>query len=589
MFVLAGTASIGAAQDIGVLNQRFQLRYNSWRLNQEPATSATQAVYDFSAGLPVMSYRLGAVALSGSMEYNRLSTGESSGSDLGLNRYGVRVYLFPYRPFHLNLEYSHSQTPGLLGAEKVKGNIVGAALNYRGHTVQDMQLSFRRGTSTQPGESEAWTQVAFAANQRFGMTTVTLSAAHQDFEGSGGATVWKSTTLSAGTDTAISQQWKLRTSLTSEDIAEARSIGVGADLVGNLGPWVSLTSMSMRQSDNQGDQARSVLASESAVLSQARFSVFGTVALSKVSASSGGSGAAPNTETIQVGGAYALSSEWRVSGDVGLSSGGASATGGATGAHETTAIHGGFSRGGDIPALIKHSLFYLSDLSFQRQVSSDYPPDYVPSELAEQMMQRRLRQNGGFGFTGDFWHIHDKGDGGKLDWARITGDLRVGDRIRIFAIGDWKLDDGMAVQGQRGENRAISLNGSFRFDVSSISAAAGYFKNALNLKPIESSGVTLESSVAAAGTPDDHAATYYSMGFNSRAWKVPYGLLLTRYDEGQHLPTTSLSSFAMLNFRHVSLRVSYQTARRPDGFRSSRITVDLLRLFDSIALWGQKW
>ena len=75
----------------------------------------------------------------------------------------------------------------------------------------------------------------------------------------------------------------------------------------------------------------------------------------------------------------------------------------------------GIARGGDVPELIRHSLFFLSDWSFNRRVREEYPPDFVPSELAQELFQRRMRQMGSFGFTADLWRISDNAGQGKVD------------------------------------------------------------------------------------------------------------------------------------------------------------------------------
>jgi hypothetical protein len=63
-------------------------------------------------------------------------------------------------------------------------------------------------------------------------------------------------------------------------------------------------------------------------------------------------------------------------------------------------------------------------------------------------------------------------------------------------------------------------------------------------------------------------------------------MLWTRWDTGIGLPTRDLNTHAALDFRQISLSVNYEVVHRADGFRSTRVTVNLLRWFDTLTLWG---
>lgn len=595
-FLLVSAASIGAAQDIGVLNQKFQLRYENWRFNQDQTNSTTRAIYDFTVGLPVVSYRLGAVALTGSMEYNRISTGEGASSDLGLNRYGVKAFLFPYRPFHLNLDYSHSQSPALLGADLVKGDVFGANLIHRGRKVKDLHITFRHGTRSELGETETWNLWTITENQHFGKTMASFHFVHSEFDGGGGGAGFKDTYLAADTDTILSKAWKFRSSLSTDDTGDSRSIEASADLSGSLGRWLTLSSLGLNQVDSGAGAAKTMHLAESISYSKDRVTTFGAVAMTTQSRPNdvnvliGGSeaGASSKIATLSMGGAYAFAKEWHVVSDLGLSLGGGLQAGAGT-TRDTTSFHAGIMRGGDVPALIKHSLFYLSDRAFERRIQNDYPPDYVPGDLAAEKLRHRLRQNGNLGFTADLWHIQAKGGPGKLDWARVTGDLKVGGNLQFLTIADWKQDGGLTDSGVKTQNKALSLSGSYQLGRSSLSGSAGYYWNTKRAEVLGGSGSLGNPAASTLDGSNDGAGTFYSAGFRSRLGKMPYGVLWTRYDAGHNQPTTAISTYATLDFRSISFRVTFQAARRADGLRDRRVTVDLLRFFGSIALWGPKW
>ena len=578
--LLAGAASLASAQGVASLNQSFQLRYNAWQNDREAAFSYTQASYDFSAGLPVLSYRLGAFAANGSLDYNRMASGGASDSNLGLNRYGFRVNLFPYRPFHLNLDYARSQSPGLFGLERMKGDVFGIGLNYRGRKVKDLQLSYRRGVSSQGGEKEIWSISRLAGSHRFSTTDTTFDASHQEFGVAGGGVAFKSDTLELSTRTPVSKQWEIRTSATAADIAGRRSADASANLTGRFGAWTSQSSLGLRTSGTGEAGAKSESVSESLLRSAGRFSAFGAVALSAVQIPS--LGTSSKRETFLLGGSYNLSKAWRVSGDVGLSSGGGQLAGTAS-TQNTESFHVAVSEGGEVPELLRHTLYFMSDLDFERRVRDDYPPGYVPTELATQMIQRRIRQSGGLSFSGDFWHIQAKGGGGHLDWAKFTGSLKVGPNLRLLGIGDWRRDASLALAGVRQDDKNLSLNGSYSLGLSSLSASVGYAKNQQHT---ETTGTVNRTELPQGANATSASTLFYSAGFSSRAWMIPYNVVWTRYDAGQGVPTTAISTNASLHFRKISLRLGYEIAQRPGEFRSRRITVDLLRLFDTISFWG---
>ncbi len=580
---LAFAALVASAQEPIFLSQSFQLSYNRWQLNQEAASSTTLATYNFGAELPVVTYRLGAFALTGDLDYNRYADGSSSQSSLGLNHYGMKAALFPYQPFHISLDYSHSQSPGLLGLDRVQGDIYGIGLNYRGQVVQDLQISLREGRTSQTAQSEDWSLATLGLTQHFGQTIATFQANHQDFSTSGLGLQYQSNYLYGSTDTKFSNAWSFRTNLSLQDQSGDRSLITGADLIGNLGKWISLSSLLFDQEDAQGSRASSTSASQSLSYSVNRYTLYGTAALSSLNA---GAGNPSSTQgTLDVGGAYSLSPNWRVFGDLSVSQVGETQTNDASATASTgttRAFHIGVARGGDIPALMKHTLFYLTDLRFARRVQNDYPPGYVPSELAQDIQQRRIRQSGNLGFSGELFHVLAPGDT-KLDWLKVTGDLKLWEGLRVFAMGDLKQDEGLTQTGVRQDDKDFSLNASQVFGKSSLSGSMGFTRSDQSVIATPTTGAQ-----PAAPGPIDNAGTskFYTLAFNSRAWIMPYGVLWTRYSEPLAPPTTAISANMSLDFRQVSLRVSYEVARRNDGFRSSRVTVDLLRWFDTIALYG---
>ncbi|HEX9082253.1 MAG TPA: hypothetical protein VF768_08235, partial [Holophagaceae bacterium] len=120
LLLLLSWASVLAplrAQEGIYFGQRLLLHYNQWQGNQGSAED-TRGTYDFNLGLPVLTYRLGALALTGDVNYEHAHAEGQSRTTLGLDRYGARVTLFPYRPFHLSLDFNRTQSPAVAGQDR---------------------------------------------------------------------------------------------------------------------------------------------------------------------------------------------------------------------------------------------------------------------------------------------------------------------------------------------------------------------------------------------------------------------------------------------------------------------------------------
>ena len=586
--MLVRAATVVQAEDRPLLlNQRFQLRYNQWQVNQDPASSATQAVYEVEAGIPIFTYRLGALALNGAVEYNRLAYGAQSDAETGLARYGARISLFPFRPFRLYLDYQRTQSPDLLGSGSVKGETWGAGATYSSRILQDVRLWYRHGDASLEGGANArgyrddWSQWKLEAHQSFDSTKLGFEALRQDY-GSLGTPVWRTTTARLDTTTHLSGKWVFTTQSQMVDNPFSRWTGVNATFYGPLrGDWHSLTHVSKTATTYEGAGSAGTyrtdgsFASESLVYGATRWSVHATGSYSTSDTPSQGQDS--RTESLLTGASYALNPEWRVHGDVGLSTF-QQTFASQDSSRNLTTMNVGIARGGDVPELIRHSLFFLSDWNFDRRVRGEYPPDYVPSELAQEMLRRRVRQTGSFGFAADLWRMSDSSTNGVLDWARVTGQLQTHGQLSLLMMGDYKHDRGMTLPGQDTRNTDLLINGSYHVGPATLLASMGYS----SLRQAQTMALTPVPAPVLA-TPDSHTRNY-SMGATSRVWKVPVGALWTRYDASMSPSTTTLSTWADLTFRQVSLRVRYQVSRMDGGFSNKSISVDLVRWFDTICV-----
>ena len=558
-----------------LLNQRFQLHYNQWQSNQAAAISTTQAVYEVEAGIPIFTYRLGALALNGAVEYNRLAYGDRSDAETGLSRYGARINLFPYRPFRLYMDYQHAQSPDLFDSGRVKGDIWGAGMSFNSKLLQDVRLSYRHGTSKLADLRDDWSLWKLEAHQRTGNTQVNFQATRQEYTALGTRQGWRFFQASLDTDSRLGLDWMLRTRSTVQDTGSSRWFDLGATFYGPIsGAWHSLSTVSSGATTIGAYRTSTAFASESLVYAAGRWHAYTSGATSRSSTKALGQDTGVDSATL--GGSYTLTQDWRIHGDLGISNLKQSLPGLDT-SRNTNTMNLGIARGGDVPELIRHSLFFLSDWSFNRRVREEYPPDFVPSELAQDMFQRRMRQRGSFGFTADLWRISDNASQGKVDWARMTGQVQTRGAFTLYLAGDYKNDIGLSQPGVDTRNTDLMVNGSYRLGVSSLTASMGYSTSNQRLTP----GAAAFSTPWLIGSQGGQSRNY-SVGMTSRLWKFPVGALVQRYDASLTPATTTLSTWADLSFRQVSLRVRYETTRVENGFRSNRIVVDLLRWFDTI-------
>lgn len=579
-FLLAGAASLAPAADPAlVLNQRFQLQFDQWRQNYAADTSITRATYDLETALPVFAYRLGTLVLDSSLEYNRYDYGDLSVSSLGVNRYGCRVGLFPYRPFRIFLDFQHNSSPDYLGAGKVMGNTYGAGFRYAGRLVQDVQLSYRRGENRMRGESDVWSLLKLDANQRIGQTMIQFRSSQQTYHATDLQDGWKLTLATLDTETPLSGEWDFRTRAQGTGTRGHEWFDAGASLSGITDGLTSLTTLSLSQNTAEGIQTRSLFASQSVTTSEDPWTSYLTAAFNRSLTPAMGQGAVG--ATVAAGQVYRFDPEWRVHTGVALASDDQTFANGEQKTN-TVSLNLGVSRGGDIPKLLQHTLFFLSDQNFERKIREDYPPDYMPNELANVLLKRRIRQSGDFGFTADLWHVSSRGGDGKLDWAQVTGHVQTLGNLQMFLVGDWRHNDQLDIPGVLTEESSASFNGSIEIvRGSQILGSAGLSGSRQRVDP----ALLPSTGQATFGDARSHWA-FFTIGGSTRLYRMPVGVLTTRFVPSTGPGMTTFTAHADLHFREVSMRLVFETLRQDNGLKSSRISFNLLRIFDTVAFGG---
>lgn len=575
LLVCAATAA--QAEDCPlVLNQAFRLHYNQWQVGDYQPTSTTQAIYEVNLGLPVFTYRLGALSFNGTVEHNRLNIGGESDSSTGVSRYGARLSLFPYRPFRLHLDYQHTQSPDLFQFGQVKGDTWGAGINFNSRILQDIRIDYRHGTSRLEQDRDDWSLWKLEANQRFGSTQLNLQTTRQEYLVNGGEPIWRMDIANLDTESHFGRAWVLRTRSQLQDTLTTRWFEVSATFYGPVGGnWHTLTTVASGAALSQGVRTATSFASESILMRSGSWCTHLTGAVNDVDTPRLGLGS--SGASVMLGSTYSLNRDWCLHGEVGL-----------TGLrqtfdfkdshHRTTTTNLGLARGGDIPDLIRHSLFFLSDWSYDRRMREEYPPDYVPSELAQDMLRRRMAQSGTFGFAADWWRMTNGEGPGKVDWARVSGQLQTRSQLNFMVLADYKRDAGLTEPGVDARNANLIANGAYQAGNTTLSASVGYNRAYRQLTP----DAPLVSAPILLGPFRKGLGRHYSLGLTTRLWKVPVGILALRYQPEPTRPVTTVSTWADLSFRQVSFRVRYEMSRLENGVRSNHLTVDLMRWFDTL-------
>ncbi len=594
LLFLVGAASVAQAEDCPlVINQRLQLRYNQWQVDQSPATSTTQVSYEVETGLPVFTYRLGSLNLNGGVAYNRLSIGTVSGSDTGVSHYGASLALFPYRPFHITLDYQRSQSPDILGSGSVKGDTWGAGIRYSNRILGDTLLQYRHGASRlQDGTQgfdyrDDWSLWKLENHHRFPSTRIDFQASRHEYTGQD-QTPWKFFSADLSTDSRLGRNGVFATNTAFQDTGLFRSFNVGVHLSNPLTrAWNLYSQWAVGGYTWDANRTSTSLVAESLSYQVARWSAHATASFTqsdtRLSASAG-----PVPEDVNrmgsfmMGGSYAFATDWQVHGDAALSNLRQS-TVMAGSSRNNTSFNLGVARGGDVPGLIRHSLFFLSDWSFNRQVRAEYPPEFVPSELARELMQRRMRQSGNFGFTADLWRMNDSFTEGTMDWARITGQVTTLGGLQVNLMGDFRNDKGMSLPGAEIRSTDLTLFSSYRMGASSLTASIAY-NNAHQAMGAQTTLSAPGLYTLWVGPDSSRSSRSYSAGLNTKLGKVPFSVMLMRYVTDLTPATTLLSTWTDMAIGNVAFRISYHVSRTDGGFHSKAVTVDLVRWFDTICV-----
>ena len=575
------------AQEAVTLDQSLQFNSVMNRVGQGDWTSSSvisQAAYEFTVGAPLLEYRLGTLSLGSALGYDKLSTGSASDSDFGLRSTSLAGSLFPYQPYHVTFDVSRAKAPHLFGSGDQITDTFGLGLTYRGPVIQGVRLDYRHGDYVGDFGHQSWSLFTMTGSQRYTWTDVNYYA---DQTGIGAGGITKRISAGMNARTILSRDWTWMNQVTAQGTPGNQAVQAGSDLSGIIGPWTSLSSLNTSYQDANLGGTRMLTLAQSLAYTQGRLSSFAQAGLTGAS----GFGAfrdSTTAELLNLGVSYRLTPQWNLSADAGKawtgapqSAGGSGSVRGGSGLGGTTSMHVGASWGGSLTDQLKHALFYYSDLRLQQQLQEDYPPGFMPPEVTEILMRRRMSREGGLRFTGDAYHL--KNDSGREDWLRASGNLSFRNGFMFEALADWRRDDGFFQPNYGSLERDLSLSSAFRAGRVQMHLGMG----ASNSTSLASSGGNSAGAFLGQGFRGPVGSrTFYTVGLDAPIFGIPWGALLLRTRDAFGLETSTFTTHLSGAYRSIGYGVTFSQGYQSNGLRNSQITVNLRRWFDTMSLWG---
>lgn len=583
--MLAAPLALGA-QEVVTLDQSLGLSVNQSTVSlvdYKASNMTTLAQYQFELGMPILAYRLGALSIGGALGFQKQKDSEiGTDSAFGLSTLGVSGSLFPYQPYHVSFDYSHTKAPDLFGGGSQTGQTFGLGLLYRGDLLQNVRVAFRHGSISGASGGGSYSSWTFSDNERRGATDLHVNIDRQDASFSSGST-WRSTALTANSQTKLRGSWMMSNNLSSQVYQGSTFVQAGSALTGSYGPWTSMSSLDLNHSKTENQTSSSGGLSQSLARSWSRVSLFTQAGLSG-GVSSGPGGVTNLMANLSLGGTFKLSQGWHLMGDVSGAASGRRKDGAfvSTGQGLTRSMHVGLNWGGGIPDLLRHALYYWTNLRFQRQLREDYPPDYLPPEILKVQERRRHEQQGSLQFSSDFYRVQHGGPGHQ-DWFRVQGGLRFGNGLMLQTIGDLRKEDRFSNPNRITRDAHVMTHGAFSLGRTSINFGVGMSKSTIHQ---DAPGPSVPGDDLDLPRSPLKVIKFFSLGLNSFVAGMPVGITALRNNDALGIVTRSLLTYAARSYGKVSFNINYQRGWRSDGLRTSQITVNLGRWFDTLPVWG---
>lgn len=567
------------AQEVVTLNQGLVMVLDASQAGGGGSSDRAlgmQADYRFDVGMPILTYRLGTLNLGGNLDWTWQSVYGEQASALNLNSIGVAGSLFPYQPYQFSFDYTHNTSPNLFGGGKSSSDNLGLGISYQGRLLQHLRMDYRRGTTSGFAQGD-FSSYSIQEDQHLGSTDLQFQGDRLEYTSAG--ITWRYTNLFASAYSPLSRDWLLMNHMRFMTNQDSRQTQFGSLLMGKPGDWTSVTSLDAGQDAFSLQTSRRLGLNQSLARTWGRMSGFTMAGVA--TASQSGESSASHATHLTLGGVYKLTQAWSLVGDVsGAWAGQANGPGeSANPSMQARAFHVGLTWGGKLPDQLRHLLFYWNNLQFQRRLAEDYPPDYLPQEMTQMLVQRRREQDGPLAFSTDLYR--NDNDLGHQLWYRMNGTLSLGMGLMVQIMGDLRRDVGFSDPKGQATDQNINLYGTQRLGRGSLSFSYGHYRSDQSILSTSSrdsgSGVPFASSAS---------STSYSLGWNTFVTNIPVGTYLLRGIDARGLVTSRLAAFTDASIGKLRFRILYQHGWRSDGTRGDQLSINLLRTFDTIALWG---
>lgn len=573
-------ASLGlGAQEVVTLNQGLFMAMEASRIGGDGSMAHSEGLqtdYRVDVGMPILTYRLGTLNLGGNLNWTWQNANGQQASALSLNTVAASGSLFPYQPFHFSFDYTHNASPDLFGGGKVTSNILGLGFAYQGRYIQGLHLEYRHGSTSGATDGE-FTSYALTENQRIGNTDLQILGDRLEYTSAG--VPWSYTNLFASAYSPLAQGWLLLNNLRLNTSLGSRQNQLSSALMGSAGGWTSVTSVDAGQVATNGWTDRTLGFNQSLAHSWTRLSAYTQAGTAEATRGEGGSSRVTH---LTLGVVYKLTQAWSLAADA--STGWiqrADGQGAAldTGAGPARTLHVGAAWGGELPDQLRHLLFYWTNLQFQRRLNEDYPPGYLPQEMVQVLAARRRNQDGPMAFSADLYRI-DNNLGHQL-WYRTRGSLNLGMGLMVMILGDLRKEVNFSGAEDQVEFRNLNLYGSQRLGWGSLSFGYAHASNYLDPLPdaLQSPAPTHAGSISS-------STTTYTLGANTFLGGVPVGTYAVRSIDALGAVTNQLAAYSDAGYGKVRFRITVQHGWRSNGTQGTQLTINLLRTFDTIALWG---
>jgi hypothetical protein len=554
-----------------VYNQDLRFRYNDESMTDQDGTSSSALNYRFTLGLPVISYRLGSVAISGTIDYDTLKIANEKASDFGLKGYGFTINLFPYRQFHLGFNYFHSDSPKLFNDTTYSTNRYGINYSVVRPGFPRIFARVERRENSLEGEKETWDQLEIQGTQKTKEWQYNFQVNRDVYNLQSTSQSWYSNYCSFDSERKLAHDWEFFGFASGLVLPGSWMASATSNLFGKWGKLYLGSGLTLGfGSSSGGGTSESLGVNQSVTIPLEHCSYYSSVSMSYDSTSSAKTARDSNSSgnvsySFLAGGARQLGKSVNIYGDVLYNHLPATISGG-----DSIGYHVGISEGGFIPQIIQRTIFAISESSFNRRLKNEYPPNYLPPEIALDIIARKQAGMGSQLFSFDYYHMDGSGTQ-RRDYFRSDGMLRIGQHFQTQIRGEYTDET-----DEYGAKRSVDY---LYLQTKLLLGRTSFFL---------SFGSSDGNSQPVGTEKQKQSSTSYSCGFNTIVWKMPFSAIYRILRTGDSQEYRSLYVYQAFRLRKISIRNGLEYGWLPDQRKFFRYTFEIGRSFDSMLLFGNR-